>query len=89
VFEREVSSKAAPCELPATPVFSDATYYKNAFSVASDAAKLRSALTNIISVNPQYYTYACMWTVLEYTDEDPSNASNVILTYSQNSYPKV
>lgn len=74
---------------PQTPVFDDARYYYDAFAVQKDAPRLRATLTSIISANWQSYTYSCMWTVLEYTDEDPKNSSNVMLIYSQNSFPKV
>jgi len=76
------------CTRPSTPTFNDATYYSAAYRVETNAAQLRSALTTTITTGFKTYSYSCMWTILEYVDVDPSNSSNVILIYSQNSYPK-
>jgi len=83
-----LSRVSGQCTQPALPSFNDATYYASAYNVESNAAQLRSTLTDIITKNFKTYTYSCMWTVLEYADVDPANSSNVILIYSQNSYPK-
>jgi serine protease len=86
--EVAAASAAAACVKPPTLIFNDDQYYREAFAVQNDSLKLRSTLSKIISINWQYYTYSCMWTVLQYTDEDPNNSSNVILIYSHNSFPK-
>jgi len=85
----EEDEEEMACEKPPkAPLFEDAKYYHDAFPVQKDPAILHYTLGSIISANWQSYTYSCMWTVLEYTDEDPQNSSNVILIYSQNSFPK-
>jgi endonuclease I len=48
---------------------------------------LRAALHGIIA-NQTRITYAQVWTALQQTDQDPANASNVILLYSGRSQSK-
>jgi endonuclease I len=64
----------------------EATYYTNAN--AADTASLRAAITTDISASHKQLTYSEVWTALTHTDEDPANASNIILLYSGFSIPK-
>jgi len=62
-----------------------AGYYDNAQGLTGD--DLKTALHNIIN-NHHTLTYSQVKNALKFTDEDPSNTSNVILLYTGWSYPK-
>ena len=50
---------------------------------------MRSALASITAKNYQRYSYSCVWDIAEAADEDPDNPNNVLLFYTQQSWPKV
>ncbi len=60
-------------------------YYAKATGKTGSSLKL--ALHNIIA-NHKRYSYKKVWKILQETDEDPNNANNVILIYSQKSISK-
>jgi len=60
-------------------------YYAGAYNKEGQA--LKKALHDIIS-EQKVLSYDDVWNALKYTDEDPSNPSNVILFYSGKSSPK-
>lgn len=64
----------------------EATYYSQAN--AAETADLRAAITADISVNHKQLTYSEVWTALTSTDEDATNADNIILLYSGRSIAK-
>ena len=70
------------------PVYSNATYYEAAY-LATTPEQLRSALASITAKNYQRYSYSCVWDIAEAADEDPDNPNNVLLFYTQQSWPKV
>ena len=72
---------AAPVQ-PSTIVTTDAPagYYDDAEGKTGD--ELRSSLHGIISADVEQLNYDEVWEALKVTDEDPSNAENVILLYS-------
>ncbi|MDA7946088.1 MAG: endonuclease [Hyphomicrobiaceae bacterium] len=52
-----------------------------------DGEDLRDALYELVTGHIQF-TYSQVWDALMYTDEDPNNANNVILLYTQRSQDK-
>ena len=64
-----------------TPPPTDPTGYYAAASGKSGAA-LKNALHGIISGGVTTLSYDAVWNALKVTDQDPSNANNVILLYS-------
>ncbi|MED3802365.1 endonuclease [Lysinibacillus xylanilyticus] len=60
-------------------------YYAGAYN--KEGQVLKKALHDIIS-EQKVLSYDNVWNALKYTDEDPSNPSNVILFYSGKSSPK-
>ncbi|MEG0471950.1 MAG: endonuclease [Solibacillus sp.] len=60
-------------------------YYKNA--IGKEGQALKTALHDIISDHKQL-DYSTVWEALRETDEDPKNANNVILFYSNESRSK-
>ncbi|MEU9205407.1 endonuclease [Streptomyces sp. NPDC048332] len=86
------TAAAAPATTPQAPARSagplgalDDTYYQDALGKTGTA--LKSALHTIISDQTKL-TYSQVWDALKATDEDPANASNVILLYTGSSEPK-
>ncbi|MEJ8655085.1 endonuclease I family protein [Streptomyces sp. MS1.AVA.4] len=76
---------STPPELrPATAPLDD-TYYEGA--VGKTGEELKTALNTIISEQTKL-SYDEVWDALKTTDEDPGNASNVILVYSGRSQSK-
>lgn len=61
-------------------------YYANALQ--ADKAMLHTAINKIISANHHKLSYSEVWSVLTYSDQDPSNKDNVILLYSGKSIAK-
>ena len=61
-------------------------YYASA--EGKTGSELKSALHEIISVQPTVLSYSEVWNALKTTDEDPNNSNNVILLYTGWSYPK-
>ena len=57
----------------------DGTYYRSAIGLTGTA--LKSELHSIISTNTKL-SYDQVWNALKVTDQDPTNANNVILLYS-------
>ena len=70
-----------PPENPSDP----GDYYADAEGKSGD--ELKSALNTIISDQTKI-SYADVWDALQLTDEDPNNASNVVLLYSGRSQAK-
>ncbi len=64
----------------------DGTYYRSAIGLTGPA--LKSELHSIISAGVTKLSYDQVWDALKVTDEDPANASNVILLYSGRSQSK-
>ncbi|RKZ39050.1 MAG: hypothetical protein DRQ41_11140 [Gammaproteobacteria bacterium] len=60
-------------------------YYTEAMGKTGDS--LKSVLHHIIA-HHERHSYKKVWDILQETDEDPSNADNVILIYSRRSLPK-
>lgn len=60
-------------------------YYKDA--IGKEGQALKTSLHDIISVHKQL-DYSEVWVALRETDEDPNNANNVILFYSNESRSK-
>lgn len=67
------------------PPISGDDYYKNA--IGKEGQTLKNALHDIISGHKQL-DYSEVWEALRETDEDPNNANNVILFYSNESRSK-
>lgn len=86
------TAAAAPAATPQAPPRSatligalDNTYYQDALGKTGTA--LKGALHAIISDQTKL-SYSQVWDALKATDEDPANASNVILLYTGRSEPK-
>jgi serine protease len=79
------SQSTLACTKLSLPAFVDSSYYAPANGLTGNALKL--ALNDIIDGHV-VHTYSCVWTILEETDVDPANASNVIDFYSRRSIPK-
>ncbi|WP_081216113.1 ExeM/NucH family extracellular endonuclease [Pseudoalteromonas luteoviolacea] len=62
------------------------TYYASA--IGKVGLELESALSQIARQGQQRMTYSQVWDALKYTDEDPSNPSNVLLFYTGRSQDK-
>lgn len=76
---------STPPELRSAAVPPDDTYYEGA--VGKTGEELKTALNTIISEQKKL-SYDEIWDALKTTDEDPGNASNVILVYSGRSQSK-
>ncbi|MEU4689147.1 endonuclease [Actinoplanes sp. NPDC023714] len=63
-----------------SPTASSDAYYAAASGKSGDA--LKNALHTIISTNVTTISYDAVWNALKVTDQDPSNAANVVLLYS-------
>ncbi|WP_030980082.1 endonuclease I family protein [Streptomyces sp. NRRL S-1824] len=85
------AAPAVPAAPRITPVATtplatlDDTYYQDA--LGKTGTQLKSALHSIISVQTKI-SYSQVWDALKNTDQDPANASNVILLYTGRSDPK-
>nr|WP_157828448.1 endonuclease [Enterovibrio nigricans] len=86
IFFYPVVSIAADCQKPEVPAFDSKTYYANIDN--TNPVTLKNSLNKIISSNYVKQSYKCVWNMLEEADQDPSNPDNVVLIYSQQSYPK-
>ncbi|WP_430782064.1 endonuclease [Actinoplanes sp. G11-F43] len=69
-----------------TPTVTTGSYYANA--AGKTGASLKSALHTITSTGVTRLSYDAVWNALKVTDQDPSNASNVRLFYSNISRSK-
>ena len=79
------SSVHGACTKPTVPPFLDHLYYQDALGHTGTA--LRSTLHDIIQDHTRH-TYKCVWDILQESDEDPNNPTNVILLYTERSTPK-
>eukprot|EP00128_Syssomonas_multiformis_P009627 Colp12_sorted_trinity150504_noHs@8742 len=68
------------------PTFDDASYY--AAAKGKSGKDLMNALNKIISTGYIRYSYDCIWTIIEDSDEDIKNPNNVFLIYKGTSVPK-
>lgn len=73
------------CTKPGHPAFGLTTYYQSAQGLTED--DLKSALNQTLRGHTRF-TYSCVWDILQETDEDPNNSSNVIALYTNRSIPK-
>ena len=69
-----------------TPTATAGTYY--AAAAGKSGESLKTALNKIISTGVTTLSYDAVWNALKATDQDPANASNVILLYSGTSRSK-
>ncbi|MEP4888432.1 MAG: ExeM/NucH family extracellular endonuclease [Aliiglaciecola sp.] len=72
--------------------FNDASYYATVITEVengSTSTMIKSALTDVISTDHRVLTYDQVWTALTESDEDPSNADNVLLIYKGISLAKL
>ncbi|MFE0174952.1 endonuclease I family protein [Streptomyces sp. NPDC059002] len=79
------TTSPTPAPAPAAVGAYDDTYYQDA--LGKTGPELKSALHTIISDQTKL-SYDQVWDALKSTDEDPANASNVILLYSGTSRSK-
>ncbi|MDO6774338.1 endonuclease [Shewanella sp. 3_MG-2023] len=69
--------------------FDTNVYYTNVLSGNfDDAEAMKNAISVAIATGHQQLTYKQVWTALTYSDEDPSNSSNVIELYTGKSVSK-
>lgn len=69
-----------------SPENSRITYYNG---ISGTGASLKTSLHNLLrSTHSNPYSYAALWTQLQYTDEDPNNSNNIIQIYTGWSIPK-
>jgi endonuclease I len=78
-------STPGPTPTP-TPTGSTSAYY--AAAAGKSGESLKNALHGIISGGVTTLSYDAVWNALKATDQDPANASNVILLYSGTSRSK-
>ncbi|QIR14589.1 endonuclease [Shewanella aestuarii] len=64
-------------------------YYTNVLSGSfDDPQALKNAISVVVATGHKQLTYKQVWTALTYSDEDPSNSSNVIELYTGKSVSK-
>ncbi|GAA4872935.1 endonuclease [Ferrimonas pelagia] len=70
-------------------IFNPDEYYTAILSGSFDSSEaMRSAISAVIASDQKKLTYKEVWTVVSYSDEDPTNPDNVIKLYSGESVSK-